>query len=203
MSLLIGHGSVGIAVWACLDKDYHPLRDHDKTAAAIALSLIPDLDYLLHWPLGFDLDATHRTVTHSLLFAVAMGVALSRWGRLCRISRRGLAAVLFSAVIFFHALTDLATTSNEFPAIPGVPLWWPLSQDPIVLPYSPLPRLYVHPPNDTLEGIAVMDFLHLCFEDTWREAVGFGPILALLLLWRHRLLESRLAVAATATPDRT
>ena len=199
MSLLIGHGAVGIAVWAGLDKDYRPLHDHDKTASAVVLSLVPDLDYLLHWPLGFDLDVTHRTVTHSLLFAVAVGVALSRWGWLCRISKRGLAAILFSAVIFSHALTDLATTSGEFPYIPGVPLWWPLFPDPVSLPYSPLPLLYVHPPNGTLQGMAMGDFLRLCLEDTWREAVGFGPILALVLLARHRLLN--FSVRVTADPD--
>ena len=202
MSLIVGHGAVGVAVWAGLDKDYHPLRDHDKTVAAVVLSLIPDLDYLFYWPLGFDLDATHRMVTHSLLFAVVVGIALSRWGGLCRISQRGLAAMLFSVVIFSHALTDLATTSGEFPYIPGVPLWWPLFPDPVSLLYSPLPLLYVHPLNGTLQGMAIGDFLRLCFENTWREAIVFGPILALMLLGRHRFLNFSVRVTADSV-DRT
>src|SRR5208282_230426 len=86
---------------------------------AAALPVIPDLDTL-----GFARSNSiwgHRGFTHSLAFAMALGLtATVVVGWYLRMGFWRL-AVLFSVIAASHGLLDLLTTAGN-----GVALWWPL-----------------------------------------------------------------------------
>ncbi len=103
-------------------------------AALAGLSMLPDADVLAfrlgipyHHPLG------HRGATHSLAFAVGMGIIAAIWAQLAHrpAARWGLAVTL---VVATHPLLDALTDGGL-----GVALWWPLRADRVFAPWRPLP----------------------------------------------------------------
>ncbi len=85
--------------------------------ACLLLANLPDLDLIAGWL--FAGEGWHRTVTHTIGFALltglACGVAMGRWW----------AAVGGAALVASHLLLDLLTVDTRPPA--GLPLGWPFS----------------------------------------------------------------------------
>ena len=88
-------------------------------ALATVLPLIPDLDVFSDAAYGSPMG--HRGITHSLLFALAMGLVTGsmtaryfriRWWRL---------AIVFFAIVASHGLLDALTRGGE-----GIPFFWPV-----------------------------------------------------------------------------
>jgi inner membrane protein len=99
--------------------------------SAALLPVIPDLDTLS--VTSNNSIWGHRGFTHSLAFAVGLGLAatmLAGWYLRLGFWR---SAALFSAIAASHALLDLFTTAGN-----GIALWWPMS-DARAGPLGPIP----------------------------------------------------------------
>jgi inner membrane protein len=86
---------------------------------AAVLPIAADLDVFSTATYGGPLG--HRGITHSLLFALLLGMAVA--GATCRYIRVRWwsSALLFSAIIASHGLLDALTYGGE-----GIPLFWPV-----------------------------------------------------------------------------
>src|SRR5262245_26970558 len=96
-------------------------------------AVLPDLDLMAPW-LGGDRDF-HRRFTHSVAFALIVGLACATGNRLARHQRAesihfGCSAALAT---LSHAITDMMTTSP-----PGVALLSPFSNVRNELPWRPI-----------------------------------------------------------------
>ena len=103
----------------------------------VALSMLPDAD-VLAFSLGIPYAHPfgHRGATHSLAFALALGMLV--WAGLRARGRPAAEAarsgVLAGAVVASHPLLDAMTTGGL-----GVALWWPLSTERIFASWRPIP----------------------------------------------------------------
>jgi len=100
--------------------------------AFVALSLFPDAD-VVAFALGipYEHQLGHRGFTHSLAFAVALGVAaaLVSWG-----PRMWKAGVLVAITVASHGLFDMLTDGGL-----GVALWWPMDDARHFFGWRPIP----------------------------------------------------------------
>lgn len=147
---------------------------------ALLCSLLPDADVL-----GFRLGVAygdplgHRGASHSLAFALALGLAVKAlaFPRLPLTSRAGAGlALFFAAVTASHGLLDAATSGGR-----GVALLWPVSDARFFLPWRPIPvsPIAVHAFVGA-RGVSV-----LAGEILWLwlpVSLGLGA----LALWRRR-----------------
>ena len=99
------------------------------------LGLAPDADVV-----GFRLGVAyadewgHRGASHSMVFAVALGLALA-WPTAKVLGRRLLpTAVAVIAALLSHGLLDALTDGGL-----GAALWWPFSDARCFAPWQPLP----------------------------------------------------------------
>jgi inner membrane protein len=99
-----------------------------------ALSLLPDADLIgLGLGLGYRDAWGHRGASHSLLFALAIGIAV---GLLALLGRRPAfrAGGLAVLVVASHSFLDTFTNSTT-----GVRLLWPFDDTRYLAPYTPIP----------------------------------------------------------------
>lgn len=108
------------------------VRPAKPVVAFAALALAPDLDFIALelGSAGTPLD--HRVLTHSLTFAIVVGLATGAW--LAPASRRAGAAALCIVALASHGILD-ALTANQ----PGPRLLWPFSARPIQFAWHPIP----------------------------------------------------------------
>lgn len=127
MASILSHPAVPIALAAGLGSRALPPQ---LTAAAIACSILPDVDAVLFWS-GVPYDHTfgHRGFTHSIIFALivaaAGAVAASRLGS----TRLAASAVLFLSTLS-HGVLDAMTTGGL-----GVAFYSPFSNQRFFLPW--------------------------------------------------------------------
>jgi inner membrane protein len=137
--------------------------------ALSALSLLPDADaigFLLPVDQGGAMG--HRGFTHSLVFALAIGLAC---GTVLR--KRGFlrTSALAGAVVASHGLLDTLTNGTT-----GTMLLWPFSGERFFAPWRPVPVPPVGLGLASARGLEVMAI----------EAVYFLPLLAWALWPRKR-----------------
>lgn len=113
MPLPIAHGLIGASIVAAALPAAPPARNWRPLLIGAGLAIFPDLDYVLG-------AASHRAFTHSLLFAAAAGLVCLAVG--WRANFRAAAGCAVAALS--HVLLDFATTK----AMPGVELFWPVSE---------------------------------------------------------------------------
>jgi inner membrane protein len=89
------------------------------TLAAL-LPAVPDLDVFSRAPYGSPLG--HRGLTHSLAFAVALGLVTAGLAARRLRTRWLLLAGVFVGIIASHGLLDALTWGGE-----GIPFFWPLA----------------------------------------------------------------------------
>lgn len=108
----------------------HEGRFNWKVAVAFStFSLVPDLDVIaFRFGIPYAAPFGHRGATHSIVFALAMGVAA--WA-LTRSKKSTLALTL---VVLSHPLLDMLTDGGL-----GVGLFWPFSTERFFFPWTPLP----------------------------------------------------------------
>jgi inner membrane protein len=103
-------------------------------ALLTALSLLPDVD-VVAFRLGIPYHAPfgHRGASHSLMFALGVGMLMALWLRRWgwRFSRAWLVA---AAVVASHPVLDAMTDGGL-----GVALLWPFSTERFFAPWRPLP----------------------------------------------------------------
>jgi membrane-bound metal-dependent hydrolase YbcI (DUF457 family) len=113
-------------------------RDRARAGLLVAAlcAVVPDLDLLAPY-LGGDRDF-HRSLTHSLLFAMCLGIACATATALPRQYHGGALRMGATAALgtLSHAITDMMTT---YPL--GVALMSPISASRYVLPWRPIHTL--------------------------------------------------------------
>jgi inner membrane protein len=127
MASILSHPAVPIALATGLGSRVVPSR---LAAAAIASSIMPDCDALLHWA-GVPYDHTfgHRGFTHSISFALIVALAGAVWASQLQAKRRVVFFVLFLSTLS-HGLLDAMTTGGL-----GVAFFSPFSNHRYFLPW--------------------------------------------------------------------
>jgi len=128
----VGHIAVGLAA-ARISRPGGVPRVWPMAGWSV-LSLLPDAD-VVGFSLGVRYAAPwgHRGATHSLLFALALGLTIGwvAWMRKRPVLRTGLIAV---AVLASHAILDTMTDGGL-----GCALWWPFDGTRYFAPWRPIP----------------------------------------------------------------
>ena len=121
----LGHIAMGFAVARA-----HEGRFNWKAAVAFStFSLVPDLDVIaFKFGIPYGAPFGHRGATHSIAFALLMGVA--GW----LVTRNWKSTLALTVVVLTHPLLDMLTDGGL-----GVALFWPLSNTRHFFPWSPLP----------------------------------------------------------------
>jgi len=127
MPTVLSHPAVPLAVGLALGQHIIPRR---LLIAGAVASVVPDLDVIgmhmgMHYPSVFG----HRGITHSLLFALAMGLLAALSYAWFETTRPKAFAFIFASTAS-HGLLDMMTNGGS-----GIPLWWPLSNDRFTLPW--------------------------------------------------------------------
>jgi inner membrane protein len=101
-----------------------PWRARAVVPWALVGAVLIDLDHIPFYLWGaLSTEDAGRPVTHSVATAVLLAVAAAMGPRRLRTALCGL-----SLGVCLHLVRDLATG-------PGVPLWWPVEDDGVLLPY--------------------------------------------------------------------
>lgn len=119
MPLPLGHGLLGAAAIAATRTDLRSKDLWKSMAVGAALAIIPDFDIFLTNVLHFSRNL-HRSFTHSLAWALAIGL-IAAFAR-----RRGpnyRAGIAYGAATMTHGLLDALVSIKG-----GVALLWPFTQ---------------------------------------------------------------------------
>ena len=126
------------AFFAFALRAFYPTDPRAKrlTFLGMVCSALPDVDVLWHDPFGAETAHAHRGVTHSLLFAVVLGVLVATLAfrdvplgsAVHRARMRYLAIATMS-----HAVLDMITNGGE-----GIAFLWPFRSERYFLPWRPV-----------------------------------------------------------------
>ena len=101
--------------------------------AAIACAILPDLDVIgFKYGVAYANILGHRGLSHSLIFAIGIGICGFLSAPILRCKRWLAFSVLFAAVAS-HILLDAATNGGL-----GVAALWPFSEERYFLPWRPI-----------------------------------------------------------------
>lgn len=148
----------------------HEGRFNWKAAVAFAtFSLVPDLDVIaFKFGIPYAAPFGHRGATHSIAFALLMGLAAYALTR----SKKTTLALAF--VVLTHPLLDMLTDGGL-----GVALFWPITAERYFFPWTPLPVAPLGTGMLSVRGLRVILI----------EAVAFLP------LWIYAFTRKRTAEA--------
>ena len=167
MPLPIAHGLLGATVVAALRPSSEP-RTAKLLLTGALLAISPDFDYILNW-LKIDYGGWHHGFTHSIPFAIVMGIVMIAIFRDWKFR----SYLVYTAAYVSHTLLDFLFTDSR-----GVALWWPFTNDRYKLSL-PFPIDYVWSNTSLLQTL--IDILKLCLV----EFLIFAPILFVVLWVRH------------------
>lgn len=161
----LGHLAVGVATgrWRAMDQPGAALVP--SMAVLSVLSVLPDADvvaFRLGIPYGDPFG--HRGMTHSLAFALAMGVLA---GVVQRLRERPWPrdALLVAAVVASHGLLDACTTGGK-----GVEFFWPVDTGRYFLPWALIPVAPIGGRMLSARGLHVVLFEAVLFLPAWLYA---------------------------------
>ena len=175
MPLPVAHGLIGASLVAAWQPQSTLSRDWKPLVYGAALAVSPDLDLLLLWPLGLD-TSWHRSFTHSIAFAIAVGCVAAFAFGLSRIRE----AIAYGSAVLSHGLLDYVATKKYL----GVELFWPVSTERFKLGEIGLSEFASR--DHPLTAI-IIDWLKPCLI----ELMIFAPVfLAVLLLKRNAALRA-------------
>lgn len=208
MSSLIAHLAAGATAYACRSSHERCTVDAPLLAASVVLAVLPDLDYLLWWAAGLQLEPR---LTHSLGFAAAS--AALAWVLLSLTSPRqrrmaAVAPVLFAAAAS-HELLDFLVGVHPSPWL------WPLTSASFVSPLGLLPsagrlefaNLYLWRNLLIETGVLGPVMLALCaaLRSAWRLSrpaqIGLAIVAATSLSWSLSLPRRGVRRQGATAPD--
>lgn len=167
MPFPIAHGIIGASLFAATQKKLSREKGIRLMLLAAGLAMLPDLDFLCTWV--FDLHGWHRSFTHSIAFAVVIGLVSSHFAA-AKSFRVTIGLVLAP---LSHGLLDALVTSRRGT---GIELFWPISEhrfnlgffDYFSFPFDPRVDLWT-------------DILIYLLKVSLLEAILIGPVLLLVL----------------------
>lgn len=131
----VGHIAIGLVGSRWLQAMRNETR-HRVVAGILmsALSMLPDVD-VGGFALGVRYDDPwgHRGATHSIVFALAVGLLVSFFARKLKVSQARLFAFA-AGVVMSHGLLDTLTDGGL-----GCALFWPFSNVRYFAPWRPIP----------------------------------------------------------------
>jgi membrane-bound metal-dependent hydrolase YbcI (DUF457 family) len=119
MPLPLGHSAIGFATHCLISKNTTSVNRWKLAIFIIILSNLPDIDVLFGLILQGNGSAFHRGPTHSILFALIMGFAVSKFSKLCS----QIPVISFKICFFLilsHVVADYFLTNSP------VSSFWPL-----------------------------------------------------------------------------
>lgn len=126
MPTIISHAAIPLALGVSLGSKRISRR---LIAAGMLASMAPDLDVIgLKLGIEYANQFGHRGASHSIAFALALGVVAAVLAPWLRAGRRAAGAFVAAACVS-HPLLDMCTTGGL-----GVALWWPLSDQRLFFP---------------------------------------------------------------------
>lgn len=164
MPLPIAHGLLGASVVAALRPSSEP-RTAKMLITGALLAISPDFDYILNW-LRIDYGGWHHGFTHSIPFALVMGVVMIAVFREWKLR----SYLVFTLAYVSHTLLDFMFTESR-----GVALWWPFTNYRYKL-RLPSPIEYAWSRASLMATLG--DVIKLCL----LELLIFGPLL-LAVIW--------------------
>ncbi len=176
----VGHTLAGLAIWAATErskslslKDMLNGRHLGWAALCVTASNIPDADFISITRSGLEFSGKHHHgVTHSIGFAVGLGVMVWVWGKIRKSEFAGRAATLTTFCYAIHIVMDLFNVDTYPVNGIGLPALWPLTDTYFIAPlFSGASRadiLSFH--NVVAVGL---------------EVLIYGSILLASLMWRR------------------
>lgn len=130
MPSVMSHAAVPLAIAVACRRGRVGTR---LTIAGVAASMIPDADVLAFgFGIPYASDFGHRGLTHSLFFAVAVGLIAGLLSPILKSGRT--TAFLFVAIAgASHGLLDMLTNGGL-----GVAYFWPIMSERLFFPYRPI-----------------------------------------------------------------
>lgn len=130
MPSVISHSALPLAAAYALG---HRVISKRLMVAGVLASVIPDADILaFHFGIPYASEFGHRGFSHSLLFAIVLGLLAAYWHRALR--SRMVAALAFVALAAAsHGLLDTLTDGGL-----GIALLWPYSTERFFAPIRPI-----------------------------------------------------------------
>ena len=159
---LLGHVAIGVATARRITPAGQPTEVLPVRMVVLsAFSLLPDVDFLLH-ALSPSVDSLeHRGATHSLVFALAIGLFVAVALRVSARPRPIHWGIVTMLVVASHPLLDAFGHTTL-----GVELLWPFSDARFLAPLDVLPN---PGPQDLLlrRGLADLGLEFLIFLPFW------------------------------------
>lgn len=149
---VLGHVAIGLVAARRLRATGDQGNLSRRMLAFSALALLPDIDLLLGAIAPSLPLLAHRGATHSIVFAIGVGGAISLAIRARGRARAAAWGLLAGALVMSHALMDSVGDSPV-----GVALLWPFSNARFLGPWHVLP-------NPTLEMFSSGDLSTLVLE---------------------------------------
>lgn len=168
MPLPIAHCMVGASILLASREPNDKLPIWQTLVLGAALGLLPDTDLALVWILDWGAMA-HGAMTHSILFAICVGLAVAAWQRQgTRWHSRDV--LMFTGAVLSHGVLDMLVRKD----FGGAALYWPFSDEKLrfgLFDYFPF-----YPGSDPLEIV-----LRRALQISVYETVLFAP--CLLVAW--------------------
>jgi membrane-bound metal-dependent hydrolase YbcI (DUF457 family) len=170
--MIIAHGLIGAMAVTAVDPASVRERPVRTLLVGALVGISPDLDFFFEWVLGW--HNMHRTMTHSLPFAAALG-ALLLW-RMGSPRRR--LALAYTLAFTSHTLLDFVGSRRS----PGVAFFWPFWPEHY--------RLGVVALSEIPTGLGSWNTLQSHLGQLLQFAVIEAALLAPLLLLVYRAMRS-------------
>jgi inner membrane protein len=164
MPLAVGHAILGVSIVTTMRFGSPYGQSRKVMALGALLAVCPDFDVLLLW--GWGGNDWHRGFSHSLAFAVAIG--LFAWA--CMAVYKVREAIMYISAVLSHTLMDGFFSKDR----DGIAFLWPFSAERYsmsILPYFEFPW---NPRYDSM-----LNFLKYFIEYNLIEMVVFSPLLVL------------------------
>jgi inner membrane protein len=147
----IGHVALGLAARQWYERDQTPpWAPITSMVVWSAISLLPDADvYGFRFGIAYAAPWGHRGATHSLAFAVAMGLVAGLTARAAKLPVLR-SALLVGCLVASHGLLDTLTDGGL-----GCALLWPFSNQRFFAPWTPLPVAPIGRGFISMEGLRV------------------------------------------------
>ena len=168
MPLPIAHGMIGASVLLAWREPNDKLALWQTLALGAALGILPDTDLAFVWILDWG-ASVHGAMTHSILFAICVGVAVAVWRREER-TQRLREGVLFTSAVLAHGVLDMLVRKD----FGGAALYWPFSDEK--LRFGLFDYFAFYPGSDPLEIV-----LWRALQISAYETALFAP--CLLVAW--------------------